>query len=620
QMWQRVQASHLQVAPSSKTHRLGQAANPHGKQAASKRSSKAIARILTYARTAPYLGDGPQILSLQAPSLTQSTKAEAKLAKSTAPTALCRTQQVETGPVKVAIRAIASQIEHRQLVLVSRHNDILDCLTDQQQTEILRHIDAELVQLSVPQPLQLPPQPHSWQQSIEQLAFPARRLRQLPAATEKLVRSSVDAIYNLSRTAVQHPWMGVIQEAAISTIPTHAAKVIEAPARLALPPARQLLAEWVQPPLQELRSRMVAALPTHSVSEEGMPLPPLGTALAWRTLQQQFQVVWNREDSAESNGSSSALPTSNDLGALPFGRTHWVKNFLKLSRPNAAQPLPTSEVEGSPLLPPSPPLKLLQPATIGFLRPAARGSVVLRRSPAVPQKRASVTAIPIAMATPEVAVSGAKTKRIDTVEKATANSVTVNNQNQCNRPKPNNKLKPNNNQHRQHPSSTLRNTTRQRQAPTNTYIDVEATDLGYEQTPISKGVDWLDRGVFAIEEGALKAWQWWCDLVEPEGAPKPINLLGAPHEGREWLVASTHRSQAIATASAELSIALFQELWPITWHFLQTVATRGWKGSFKLLKWLLSVALPIAIHLFLTIANWGILQLSTLLQYLRKSL
>ena len=499
----------------------------------------------------------------------------------------------------------------------------MDCLTDQQQTEILRHIDAELVQLSVPQPLQLPPQPHSWQQSIEQLAFPARRLRQLPAATEKLVRSSVDAIYNLSRTAVQHPWMGVIQEAAISTIPTHAAKVIEAPARLALPPARQLLAEWVQPPLQELRSRMVAALPTHSVSEEGMPLPPLGTALAWRTLQQQFQVVWNREDSAESNGSSSALPTSNDLGALPFGRTHWVKNFLKLSRPNAAQPLPTSEVEGSPLLPPSPPLKLLQPATIGFLRPAARGSVVLRRSPVVAQQHMNVTAIPPIVTVPnaDTVFSGAKVKRIDTVgEIAAKKTITFDSIKPNNRSNPCLRPSPNISHSQQHLSSTLLNANQQRQAPTNTYIDVEATDLGYEQTPISKGVDWLDRGVFAIEEGALKAWQWWCDLVEPEGAPKPINLLGAPHEGREWLVASTHRSQAIATASAELSIALFQELWPIIWHFLQTVATRGGKGSFKLLKWLLSVALPIAIHLFLTIANWGILQLSTLLQYLRKSL
>ena len=390
QMWQRVQASHLQVAPPSKIHRLGQPANSDGHQVASNRSSKAIARVLNYARTMPYLGEGSQPSSLQAPSLTQSAN-EAVTVGTSPSVSACQAKQIERISVKISIRAMASHLEHRQLVLVTRHNDILDCLTAQQQTEILRRIDTELAQLSVLQPIQLAPQPHNWQQSIDRLVFPARRLRQLSPATEKLVQFSVDAIQSLSQTTARHPWISFFQEA-IATIPTTAAKSIEAPVRLALPPSRQL-AKWVQSPLQELRSRMMATLPSQSAINEAMLFPALDKALAWRTLQQQFQFVWNREDSTESNGSS-ALPVYNSLGALPFGRTQWVKNFLKLSRPKAIQEPQTSEAEGYPLLPPMPPLKLLKPATIGFLRPEARSSVVLRRSPVVAQQHMNVTAIP----------------------------------------------------------------------------------------------------------------------------------------------------------------------------------------------------------------------------------
>ena len=380
--------------------------------------------------------------------------------------------------------------------------------------------------------------------------------------------------------------------------------------QLALPPARQLVnvtaqlaAQLPKPPLPAVLKRGGLLLPpSTSVQKAATP----ATTVSWKQhLQQQFQTLWHQtiQGNLQSLSTPPTLPSKAEafLEALPLARSAWATRLLKPFRRSADHwpDLNALKSAEAPLLPPSPPQQLLTPATIGFLRPEARGYVVLSRTPQGPQEQTltvghdsqahelraddrSTSAGLKHIPTPAGSVSAGRLQ-------STANQVRSSKQ--------------------RRKQSSLKKRSKQRQAAANTYIDVKATDLGYDTSVVTRGVNWLDRGVYAIEESALKAWQWWCELVEPEGAPKPINTLGASHEGRELLVAGTRRSQDIVMASAELGVALFQELWPMMWHLLQVLGRRAGHVTFRILEWMLATALPAAGRLAMSVlrvgANWA---------------
>ena len=615
-LWHFVQSSHLQMPAVPRLRILQSSAEKSATQtAAANAPSKAVVRVLSYARTVPYLAD-----SLHAPRLTAAPKQlavsprshpELQSSQTAATSTSSLTLQPEDRPAvkKLRIRAIASQLVTRQLVLVTPQNTILDCLTKDQKSALAQRIATELDYLAtIPHQTQLAVQPRTWQQSIDRLVFPARRLRQLPEATQHLLQSSVKTCLRLAKSIPDRPLASAWQELAKQIpIPN---RVPHLSSQLALPPARELV-EFVRPPLAYLTSplaHLTSMLASHWPTAPSKPsypqnfLPSVANALSWKHLQHQIRVVWHSE--ASTSTRSPISPWSWTLAALPVGRTQWATNFLKPFHRKPQPNIGLQESDPQPILPPSPPQLLLQPPTIGFLRPAAKNFIRLHRTPPsgqVPVEQSIAEVSPtcrLPMAAPTNSLMEPEVAAVSTAVRP---------------PKSARKSRTHQPSKR---GSSLQSKGKQRHAPTNTYIDVEAKDLGYDTSALSQGVDWLDRGVYAIEESALKAWQWWCDLVEPEGAPKPVNLRGIPHEGRALLAASTHRSQAIATASAELGVALFQELWPLMWHFMQVLAKRGSKLAIQVLQWLLSVALPIASRLVSTLVQMSLEQLWKLLKAL----
>ena len=595
-LWQIVQASHLQMPAAPHQARLETSSDSSVRQPTNS-SSKAVARILSLARSLSLLEGNAKQLPLQAPPLYSASQYQLSESQSsndlaTRPLPVAQSTQVSTASNRVAVRAIASQLEDRHLVLVTRHNGVLDCLTAGQQAAISQRIDAELALLAAtPQPVQIVAQPRTWQESISRLALPAQRLRQLPAATERLLQAPIEHWQRLSRTASGHPLTQPLREL-VTRIPGPK-QATEIATQLALPPARQLV---------NLTAHLAAQLPKPAlppVVKRAEPLVPSPTTVVvWKQhLQQQFQTLWHQSirGDVQSQSTKYSLPSRAEaiLEALPISRSAWATRLLKPFR-RPANPWPDLNAvkrAEAPVLPPSPPQPLLKPATIGFLRPAARGYVVLSRAPQDSLARSRT-------AGHEFRPESCSPKEV--LPKAALSSSPV--AAASSRATPAEARSP---KQQRHKRSTLKKRSKQRQAATNTYIDVDATDLGYDTSMVSRGVDWLDRGVYAIEESALKAWQWWCELVEPEGAPKPINTFGATQEGRELLVAGTRRSQDIVVASAELGVALFQELWPLMWHLLQVLCRRASQAAFRLMQWVLSVALPIATRLVTSLLRFG---------------
>ena len=616
-LWTFVRASHLQMPAVPLQGLLRKSAERSTAQsAAANAPSKAVARVLTFARTIPYLAAPvraprllavPKHLAVRTPShpALQNQRTSGHRATVRGSSSLIPQAEGAPAPKKLKIRAIASQIETRQLVLVTPHNAILDCLTDAQKAAIAQRIATELDHLAtIPPQTQLVVQPRNWQQSIDRLAFPARQLRQLPETTQRLLQSSVGTWHRLSKPISHRPLAIAFRELA-KQIPIPA-KVPQLSVQLALPPARKLL-QRARSPLANLTSLLGTPSPatTSHAFEPQTALPSIATALSWKNLQQQFQAVWNSAEALTSNHPPSPQWPWK-LAAIPFGRTQWATNFLQPFHRHPHRTVNLNGIDRHPVLPPSPPQLLLQPPTIGFLRPSARGSIKLHRIPqslqtsvGQPARAAQPAGMPLA--------SPGKSSIPSPASAATAvRSPQTASRTRCKRPARN--------------GSSLRSRGKQYQAPVNTYIDVEATDLGSDPTALSRGVDWLDRSVYVIEESALKAWQWWCELVEPEGAPKPVNMTGIPRESRALLAASTHRSQEIAVASAELGVALFQELWPVIWHFMQVLGRRGSKLTYQLLQWLISVAFPIAIDIVSASIRLSVARLWKLLQTIQNSL
>ncbi|MEM8716059.1 MAG: hypothetical protein AAGE92_09820 [Cyanobacteria bacterium P01_G01_bin.4] len=620
-LWQTVQASHLQMPAPPQQVRLS-SASELGTYSTSNSdtntSSRAVVRVLSLARSLPLLETPETSVPLQAPSLYSAPQFKRPdLRSEIQPVAQAiPVVSSSTSPVapRVGIRAIASQLGDRHVVLVTRHNELLDCLTVEQQTTLLNRIDTELVLVSAtPQSVQIVHQPHTWQESISRLALPAQRLRQLPAVTERLLQSPIEHWQRLSQStslqvASTHPFVEPLREL-VTRIPSPK-QAGQIASQLALPPARQLVnvtaqlvAQLPKPTLPAVLTR-TELLPPFSSSAQAPVLP--ATAVAWKQhLQLQVQSLWLQTTRGDfpSLPLPPALPAKTEeiLEALPFIRSAWATRLLKPFRhsTNHWPNLNALKSTEAPLLPPSPPQHLLTPATIGFLRPAARGYVVLSRSPHDKLAR-PLTLDRGAQANEFTAYAYPSLTGLDRIPspvRAVTAARLQPNATQARSPK-----------QRQKPSS-LKKRSKQQQAAANTYIDVEATDLGYDTSVASRSVHWLDRGVYAIEESALKAWQWWCELVEPEGAPKPINTLGASQEGRELLVAGTRRSQDIVIASAELGVALFQELWPMMWHLLRVLSRRASQVTLRILEWMISVALPVASRLTMALlrsgANWA---------------
>ncbi|MEM9512966.1 MAG: hypothetical protein AAF978_09860, partial [Cyanobacteria bacterium P01_E01_bin.48] len=561
--------------------RLGAASEPRSAVSNSHTSSKVVARVLSLARSLPLLEGSGISKPLQAPrlySVPKSRRSGARQLKhqhAIQPTSTAQSTPVApsgataVGLSRMGIRGIASQLDERQVVLVTRHNELLDCLTTEQQTTLLHRIDTELALLAAaPKPVQIVRQPRTWQESISRLALPAQRLRQLPAATERLLQTPIEHLQHLSQSTSVHTEQ--LREL-VTRIPSPK-QARQIASQLALSPVRQLVtvtaqlvAQLPKPTLPAILTRTELLSPFSSPAQT--PELP-ATVVAWKQhLQHQFQSLWLQTTRGDFPALPlpPALPAKTDamLEALPLARTAWATRLLKpFRRPVNRWPnLNALKNAEAPLLPPSPPQHLLAPATIGFLRPAARGYVVLSRSPHDRIAR-SLTLDRDAQAnlfTADACPSLTGLDRIPSPTRTVISSRLQSTAAQKRAPKQRQK------------TSSLKKRSKQRQAAASTYIDVEATDLGYDISVVSRSVHWLDRGVYAIEESTLKAWQWWCELVEPEGAPKPINTLGASHEGRELLAASTRRSQGIAIASAELGVALFQELWPIMWHLLRVL-------------------------------------------------
>ncbi|MGK7913814.1 MAG: hypothetical protein AB4050_20375 [Synechococcus sp.] len=633
-LWQIVQASHLQMSAASQQVRLGSASEsgdyaPSSTQAA----SKAVARVLSLARSLPLLGAPEASKPLQAPTLLSAPQPQqlgdrSAIQQVAQTSPITSSRKTSVAPTLVGIRAIASQLDERHVVLVTRHNELLDCLTADQQTVLLQRIDTELALLAAaPQPVQIVHQPSTWQESISRLVLPAQRLRQLPAATERLLQSPIEHWQRLSqstslRAASTHRLVEPLQELVTRIPPKQTSQIAS---QLALPPARQLVhmtaqltelipkrfqpSQSLQPPKQFQLPKQLqlpkSLLPSQLRRAELLPPPatPLrsaaapATVLAWKQhLQQQFQSLWHR--AIQSNVRTIPIHSAKAdtfLESLPIARSAWATRQLKPFRRSAGQwpDLNALKSVEAPLLPPSPPQPLLTPATIGFLRPEARGYVVLSRTP----HNSLVKSPSLENASEADCSETAGLNAISSSAKSVAASRSRSTATQARSPKQRQK------------QSSLKTRSNQPQAVSNTYIDVEATDLGYDTSVMSRSVHWLDRGVYAIEESALKAWQWWCELVEPEGAPKPINTLGASQEGRELLVAGTRRSQDIVIASAELGVALFQELWPLMWHLLSVLGRRAGQATFRIVEWMISVVLPVVGRLTMSLlkmgANWA---------------
>ena len=206
-LWQAVQASHLQMPAAPRQARLAASSGSSSTHTATNTSSKAVARVLSLARSLPLLEGQEASVPLQAPTLYSVPQSQrSALPPSTEQPAqnlpaVC-SQKTATKAPQGGIRAIASQLDDRRVVLVTRHNELLDCLTSEQQTILLHRIDTELALLAAtPQPVQIVHQPRTWQESISRLALPAQRLRQLPAATERLLQSPIEHWQRLSQTA-----------------------------------------------------------------------------------------------------------------------------------------------------------------------------------------------------------------------------------------------------------------------------------------------------------------------------------------------------------------------------------------------------------------------------------
>ncbi|WP_038026225.1 hypothetical protein [Synechococcus sp. PCC 7336] len=519
-LFRAVEQSDRQFSPAQSQSRLTSAAS------SGETASEAIEQLVQVAQTIPFIADSASEV-LTAPQLATRPK---RPRSSHTPSLASRIEYLESNsPLArsqpLQIQAIASQIDSRALVLVTPRNDVLNCLSGDRQALLAQRIENALAQLQAPpiSSIAIAPPAPTWRQTLARLSRPLRQRLSLPNAAEQPLPSLPQLWKKLSVPQSVNP--------------------------LAI--ARQTL--------QSLRLQPAE-------SDPGQPL--LTGERVRQNLPQPLQ-----PNPASSSPELETLPTRYPVSAA----TRFASFVPSASTSNAL----LNPAGDRPLLPPGPepaPLPLLNPPTVGFLRPAVKRALE-RRSP------------------------------------ATASRLTPNPEQSASRRSPKSAARS--------PSRKTSPISKQRRASSAsyspTYIEVEATPLGNERSPLQEGLSWLDRGVFVAEETALKGWQWWCDFIQEPEQPKPANFAAAAADSRDYVRAWTRKLQAIGSASAQLAIAILQELMPVLWQSALLLVRWSKELTRKLLQWLWIEGLPLLLKRGGASARWSATNGWKLLQQLGKA-
>ena len=628
--------------PASRTQNLLVQVNPE-KSSASRPSvlsfPKAIAKRLSQRQSNTALATRPPARHLEAtlaPTASATTSATAVV---TVPTDTLVTSSLD-------IRAIASNLETQSLVMVSSTNDIFDLLSIPQQELLAQRIWQEVSLLEQSAPISLAPFPTTWSDTLDRLATLAElardRITALPASTPRLLEAPpqhwqsfgdrlpeglpVSKAAKQTFSATVEPLLKPLRSSTSSQSDTDSSPLaLPAPVRdiaRTLPEHLGTITTQLGSSLSQLNEKLSAAKPKPKqspLSSQDSPWwdpPSLDSAVSAAraisySLPQPVQRILSpllpQQQPTEPPSHKSAVPFSPVPNTLPTPQSAWTQPLIPKHPPLAS----TVDIS-TPVLPPSsqPPQRLLNPPTEGFLRPEIRRSLNNRRRKLAARGSTQLrTNQPSTKQSPTVTGSRSTTAQRPTTQRPAIQRPVTNRRNNTratSAPAPIQSPKRSASLKR---SGQHRNTSVEAKP---SYIEVEATPMGYETPAFRKGLNWLDRGVYVAEESALQAWEWWCDFIQSSdnnNAPT-VNwgsrLLPTANSGEAIAKSNPSRWQSAATATTEFTLSLLQHLFPVLVKTSVLLARMGTWLSLKLLYWLWSEVLPVVVGVTITLTRWSL--------------